>query len=274
MNKPLATTKTNTKTGKDNNPNLDESNTVARQKAQTLGLIQKYAPWWHLDPRLTTALLFILNFSCLWTLSNYVLLPAGIITFSCMLLECSPRQIITWLSLILLFGGMDSLGLFLAKGSPWLWLGLVGYWCLRFTISFGFAIYFFTSIRADEAATALIQTHAPYFLYVPIMVVIRFFPVAFQELQAITDAMKLRGLNTRKQIFLHPLKLGEQLLVPFLASASRIADELAAAAIIKGLDGKNKPTHLAILRFKFIDYIYAILALCLLVANIIIGEIK
>lgn len=274
MIRNTTTTKTVIKNNHSEDSDISQFIVDTRQKAQSLGLIHIHTPWWHLDPRITTALLFILNFSCLWTLSIYVLIPAGLITLSCLILECGFRQIIIWLGFTTFFGGLDFLSLVLPKGSPWLWLGLLGYWCLRFSICFGFVVYFFTSIRADEAATALVQTHIPYFLYVPLMVVIRFFPVAIQEIQAITNAMKLRGLNTRWQILLHPLKLGEQLLVPFLASASRIADELAAAAIIKGLDKKNNPTHLAVLRFKSLDYLYAIFSLDMVVANIIIWGLR
>lgn len=84
------------------------------------------------------------------------------------------------------------------------------------------------------------------------MVVVRFFPMAVRELRAIIQAMTLRGLKPGAwSAMRHPMRTGEYVVIPFLASAARIADELSAAAIIKGLGAQKtrsntQPSHFGI----------------------------
>jgi energy-coupling factor transporter transmembrane protein EcfT len=103
-----------------------------------------------------------------------------------------------------------------------------------------------------RVGAVLTQMHAPRVIYVPVMVVVRFFPMAVRELRAIIQAMTLRGLKPGAwSAMRHPMRTGEYVVIPFLASAARIADELSAAAIIKGLGAQKtrsntQPSHFGI----------------------------
>ncbi|MDO5727942.1 MAG: energy-coupling factor transporter transmembrane component T, partial [Bowdeniella nasicola] len=100
---------------------------------------------------------------------------------------------------------------------------------------------------------------------VPSMVMIRFFPVAIAELRAINDAMVLRGLRPGLGgMVTHPLRTGELLMIPFLASSARIADELAAAALIKGVGRSRDRTTIVTLHWHVADVVVAIVMLALL----------
>lgn len=86
------------------------------------------------------------------------------------------------------------------------------------------------------------------------MVVVRFFPMAVRELRAIVQAMTLRGLNPgARSAVRHPIRTGEYVVIPFLASAARIADELSAAAIIKGLGAQKSRSNTQPSRFRVGD---------------------
>lgn len=54
---------------------------------------------------------------------------------------------------------------------------------------------------------------------------------------------------------MHPLRTIEYLLVPMLASCSRIADDLAASALVRGLGAATRPTPLGVVRFGWRDAI-------------------
>ncbi|VEG29970.1 hypothetical protein [Actinomyces howellii] len=59
-------------------------------------------------------------------------------------------------------------------------------------------------------------------------------------------------------MLLHPLRFLEHLLVPFLASCTRVADEMSAAATLRGLGSTTRPTSLTRLRLGLPDLVWAL----------------
>ena len=67
--------------------------------------------------------------------------------------------------------------------------------------------------------------HAPQVVYVPVMVVVRFFPMAVRELRAIVQAMTLRGLNPgARSAVRHPMRTAEYVVC--LLYTSDAADDV------------------------------------------------
>ena len=46
----------------------------------------------------------------------------------------------------------------------------------------------------------------------------------------------------------HPLVIAERFLVPLLSSIARVADDLAASSVVRGLGSTTRPTSLSALR--------------------------
>lgn len=132
-------------------------------------------------------------------------------------------------------------------------LTFVAYWMFRFAGIVGATVAAAYAIRIDEIGAVLTRMHAPRALFVPIMVIVRFFPMVVTEIQAIRRALALRKINT-----LNPLRTVEYVIIPLLAAGARLADELSAASIIKGL-GSGPRTTVSCLRFSSTD-------LCMLIA--------
>lgn len=132
-------------------------------------------------------------------------------------------------------------------------LTFIAYWMFRFAGIVGATVAAAYAIRIDEIGAVLTRMHAPRALFVPIMVIVRFFPIAIAEIQAIRQALALRKLNT-----IGPLRTVEYVIIPLLAAGARLADELSAASIIKGL-GSGPRTTISHLRFSSAD-------LCILIA--------
>lgn len=65
----------------------------------------------------------------------------------------------------------------------------------------------------------------------------RFFPTLKEESSAVADAMRVRGLAlSLKNLVSKPALMFESAVVPVMLRCAKIADELAAAAVARGID--------------------------------------
>ncbi|MGL6198855.1 MAG: energy-coupling factor transporter transmembrane component T family protein [Lachnospiraceae bacterium] len=86
-------------------------------------------------------------------------------------------------------------------------------------------------------------------------IIFRFLPTIGQEYKAIRDAQKFRGIGTSVfQTLLHPLKNVEYILIPLLIRISRIADELSASAMVRGIRLSGKVTSFYGIHFCRLDF--------------------
>ena len=172
------------------------------------------------------------------------------------MLTTRPTTWIGWLAFVLVW-------VFCCFALPALWhsavsafLVFIAFWMFRFAGVFGSAVAAIKVLDVTRVGSVLTQMRAPRVVQVPVMVVVRFFPMAVRELRAIVQAMTLRGLRPgARSTMRHPLRTGEYVVIPFLASAARIADELSAAAIIKGLGAQKSRSTLDPSRFRLGDVV-------------------
>ena len=82
-----------------------------------------------------------------------------------------------------------------------------------------------------------------------LVVAFRVLPTVGAEAVAIREAMEMRGVDLGiRGVLRHPLVIAERFLVPLLSSIARVADDLAASSVIRGLGGPTRPTSLTQLR--------------------------
>lgn len=93
-----------------------------------------------------------------------------------------------------------------------------------------------------EAIAALFKMHCPKFFALPLTFMLRFAPTVRNEFRAVFAAMHLRGLIS----VAHPLRTFEYTLIPIIVRSSKIADELAASAELRGIE--NPGPHSCIRR--------------------------
>ncbi len=80
------------------------------------------------------------------------------------------------------------------------------------------------------------KLHIPKGMGIATVVLLRFFPAIRNEFHAIRSALKFRGIGvTVWNVLVHPLKTFEYILIPMLIRTTRIAEELSAAAIVRGV---------------------------------------
>ncbi|MFT4086827.1 MAG: energy-coupling factor transporter transmembrane component T [Gordonia sp. (in: high G+C Gram-positive bacteria)] len=120
--------------------------------------------------------------------------------------------------------------------------GVVASFALRFAVLGGVVAQLIATTDIGEFTAALRAARVPAVLLVPGTVMLRFIPVVAAETAAVADAMRLRGLAGPWALIRQPLRVTEQLVVPAVASSLRIADDLTASGLLRGLAGEARPT--------------------------------
>lgn len=119
-------------------------------------------------------------------------------------------------------------------------------------IAYGMVLVKTSSI--NEVAIALDNMRAPNFIIIPLLVLFRFFPTIHEERVAISESMKLRGINFGvKSFLLHPIRTTEYLYVPMLFILVKTGEELTVASLTRGLGGKEKRTYTKDVSIKSLD---------------------
>ena len=145
----------------------------------------------------------------------------------------------------------------------------IAFWFARFFAGFGIALYVYRTTRIGQMKAALRAVHLPRVFVDALAVAFRVIPTVSAEAVAIREAMSMRGVDLGlRGVARHPLVIAERFLVPLLSSIARVADDLAASSVIRGLGGPTPPTSLTRLRASAWD----VLALAC-VAGVIVIEI-
>ena len=101
----------------------------------------------------------------------------------------------------------------------------------------------------------------PQNLITAISVTLRYFPAISEEVRHITDAMKLQRIPAGRKI--------ECYLVPIMLSATKTAEELSAAAVVRGIDSPNKKTCAVEIGFSATDISCMLLAVAGVILTLI-----
>ena len=132
----------------------------------------------------------------------------------------------------------------------------IAFWFARFFAGFGLALYVYRTMRIGQMKAALRAVHLPRVFVDALAVAFRVIPTVGSEAVAIREAMEMRGVDLGiRGVLRHPLVIAERFLVPLLSSIARVADDLAASSVIRGLGGPTLPTSLTRLRASAWDVV-------------------
>lgn len=121
--------------------------------------------------------------------------------------------------------------------------------------------------KVNEFMAALNRLRISKTIFIPLVVLLRYFPMMKEEWEHIRNAMKMRGISPSFwAIIRHPVTTLEYVYVPMLIAASNLADQLSAAAITRGIDNPSPRTCLQQVGFHALDAVSAGGALLLLAA--------
>lgn len=153
-------------------------------------------------------------------------------------------------------------------------LGLIIFFLERTSIFFVMGNWMATKLRISDFSTALQNMHFPKGAIITLTVVFRYLPTVSDEFRSIKNTMKLRGIGlTFKNIILHPIKTGEYAIVPLIIRSMKIADELAASAMTRGLDLETKRTSYREIRLRLKDFVAAGIVVIAVIGGIAVNSI-
>lgn len=126
-----------------------------------------------------------------------------------------------------------------------------------------------STTRVNEFMAAMNRIHMPKAMIIPMTVMLRYFPMVREDWGYIRDAMRMRDVApTGKSLLLHPARTVECIYVPMMMSALKVADELSAAAVTRGLENPKPRTCLQEIHFHVADVVCAILFALFLLGSI------
>ncbi len=121
------------------------------------------------------------------------------------------------------------------------------------------------STSPRELLINLKSARLPRFLYLPVLVMLRFVPTFINDLRQINESLKTRNIRiTFISIVTHPLLTLRCSVIPLIFRALRASDELAIASEIKGVGHYRKTTSCKSYSFKAADGKMLVTALLLL----------
>lgn len=226
------------------------------------------AKWIILDPR--TKLLALLIVNVLAYGRNGVLLPVLAYALVSLLLATT-LPVTGWLKYALFVPGAYLVSLYgpaYVQHPLMLIVGMMAYWFARFAISIGMAYYVIRTTKVSEFIAAMRALKVPQLIVVPLTVMLRFFPTVLHELKAIIDAMRLRGVaGSGWSMAMHPIRTAEYIVVPLLATTTRISDDLAASGMLRGLAREGERTCIVPVRFRLADGVMLVVLIALSVMH-------
>jgi len=127
--------------------------------------------------------------------------------------------------------------------------------------------------RISHFLAALSNMKMPTALTVPVAVFFRFIPTVQEEWIGIRKAMAFRGISMGVlSVIRHPLRAAEYMLIPLLFSCMSVMEELAAAAIARGLDSEEQRSSYEEAKLCAVDYVFIAVFTILLVYYVAYGR--
>lgn len=142
---------------------------------------------------------------------------------------------------------------------------------IRDFLAIGFArmlpLFMTMSLAMDRQSTgkwqaAMAKMKMPSFLFIPLVVCIRFIPTFIQEGKQIAQSLKYRGLaqNWRQMLF-HPWQFFEYFVIPLLSSSEQVIMDLSSSSLIRCIQNTNPKTSIYPIRLKMFDYLLFLIGL-------------
>jgi energy-coupling factor transporter transmembrane protein EcfT len=139
-------------------------------------------------------------------------------------------------------------------------LSAITYTMLKFIPLVMLSYWLFSTVKVNELIVALEQIKIPKSIILSLAVLFRFLPTVTEELGYIRDTMKMRNIDLSfKRAILQPVKTTEYIMIPLLLRSVKISDELATAALTRGIDGENKRTSLRKVYISFPEIVFVVL---------------
>jgi energy-coupling factor transport system permease protein len=107
----------------------------------------------------------------------------------------------------------------------------------------------------NKLVLGLLEFHVPYKITFVFTMALRFAPLLLEEMRAIQDAQRLRGLDTKKMSLPRRVKVGAAMVVPLILGTMMKSTQLEIALQAKAFSGSNDRTFLNEITMEPSDYL-------------------
>lgn len=197
-----------------------------------------------LDPR-STLVLTLLAAIGLWSRNGWTWVPAALVIG--LLLAALDAALVRAIAIAVMAGTVWAVESVLpgAVSGPVVAVTAVAVqYLVRFGLVLAIVAHLVHSTSPAQLAYALRAAHVPRVVVIPVTVMMRFLPVIGFESVAVAEALRLRGLATWREVLRHPVLTVERFTVPMISSSLRVAEDLSAAALLRGFGSTTRPTAL------------------------------
>ena len=133
-------------------------------------------------------------------------------------------------------------------------LGVLLFVVQKLLVAIMFGGFLRKTTNVTELIIALETMRVPQLVIIPVAVSARYIPSIQEDFKYLKDSLRVRNIPLSPRCFiLHPVRTIEYLLVPILMRSFKFSDELAASAMLRGLDNGRCKTQLRILRVRYVD---------------------
>ena len=134
-------------------------------------------------------------------------------------------------------------------------IATVSFFLLKCTAIFMLGSFLIETTPVTEIICALETMKVPNQIVIPFAVAVRFIPSIREDFNSLKASLRVRNISVSIWNFLrHPIQTIEYMLVPILMRSYKISEELAASAMIRGIDNGRKKTILYTLKFGIQDF--------------------
>ncbi len=127
---------------------------------------------------------------------------------------------------------------------------------IKFGPLFAMMIFLQATLRTTRLLHAMEKMRIPRRWVIPVGVCLRFMPSIDTEFRQIRHAMRVRGISITSGRLIHrPFETVGYMMVPLLVRSLTTGEELARAAIARGIEAPCRKTCIHDLSFRAIDYV-------------------
>ncbi|QDR79890.1 energy-coupling factor transporter transmembrane component T [Sporomusa termitida] len=211
-----------------------------------------------MDPRMKILMSLAFSTMLFFTAQKMTMLLSLIVAFAILLLAGKGRSSKPFLLAYAFCLIIDTLIGLAGVENIKILLSVFVYSCMKFIPVIMLGHWLVTTVKINDFITAMEQMGFTRAVIIPLAVLLRFLPTVKDELGYILDTMKMRNIELSfKGLLVQPVRMLEYILVPLLLRSVKLADELSAAALTRGIDGTNQRTSLREVRILFADMVIA-----------------
>ena len=221
----------------------------------------------NLDPRMKLLLVIVISTATLFASSQIVVACNYVIIIFLWLLSGEVKYAGKFLILFAAVLAIEYASMFIPNDTARLMISFLLFIIARSMSLMVMCLWMSVRLRVNDLVTALQNMHVPRGFTITIAVVFRYIPTISGEFRNINNTMKMRGINFNvKNLFIHPGRTMEYALIPLIMRSLKVADDLSASVMTRGLDLQSKRTSYHEVRLHICDFLITGIFFILIVA--------